>query len=231
VSRRRAIVVLRRDRDYVRAARDRWDEENHVPTIEGALKLERAGRAGAEAAGGAVMMHDIVRTTNEIVYDWYGEKNSCIFSSAVLLDVLHALGYTQARPVRVEASAHEPGRGWVIVGCRQRGRTAAPGMWKGHMAIMHGNMLLDPTLDQIGGQLPFSGPYDESWLHAWYAVDETGQATDVWTKYPGEGVYAVRYVLIRDREGWRGAPDWRRKGMRRDIANLVLDALQTEVAA
>jgi len=99
------------------------------------------------------------------------------------------------------------------------------------MGVLLDGTLLDPTLDQIDGLRPFSGPYAEDWEHAGYAVDPLGRATQWSTSYPGEGDYAVRYVLIRDRGGWRGAPDWRRKGTRRDIANLVLDTLQAEVAA
>jgi hypothetical protein len=180
-------------------------------------------------------LHQLVLVTNGIVNKWYGAANCCIFSSGVLLDVLHALGHEEARPVRIEAAAREPGGGWVVVGWRGNGTRQQPRVppdhWGGHMGVMLDGTLLDPTLNQIAGQLPFSGPYSEDWEHAWYAVDADGRATHVWTKYPGEGAYAVRYVLIRNREGWRGAPDWRRKGMRRDIARLVLDTLQTEVAA
>jgi hypothetical protein len=177
-----------------------------------------------------VDLHRLVRVTNRVGGDWYGDKASCIFASGVLLDVLHTLGHQQARPVRVEAAARDRHGAWVVAGMRGS-RATTPWGWAGHMGVLLDGTLLDPTLDQIDGKRPFSGPYAEDWEHAWYAVDPLGRATQGWTSYPGEGLYAVRYVLIRDREGWRGAPDWRRKSTRRDIANLVLDTLQTERAA
>jgi hypothetical protein len=171
---------------------------------------------------------DIVLRTNDVVTDWCGVPNCCIFGAAVLLDVLHARGYTTARPVRIEAAARDTTGGWTILGARGDGRrqpAASPGLWHGHMGVMVDGVLLDPTLDQIGGQLPFSGPYDEEWEHAWYAVNSTGEAKQIWTKYPGEGACRVRYVLIRDREGWAGAPDWRRKRERQSATRLVLSGL------
>jgi hypothetical protein len=175
-----------------------------------------------------VNLHDLVLTTNRVVADWYGAPNCCIFASGVLLDVLHARGYTGARPVRIEAAARDNKGAWVIAGSLGDGSrrpAASPGNWWGHMGVMVDGVLLDPTLDQISGQLPFSGPYDEEWEHAWYDVNSTGEAQQVWTTYPGEGVYRVRYVVIRDREGWASAPDWRGKRARQSVTRLVLSGL------
>jgi hypothetical protein len=173
-------------------------------------------------------LHEIVLRTNDVVGDWCGVPNCCIFGAAVLLDVLHARGYTTARPVRIEAAAHDRTSRWTILGSRGDGSrqpAASPGYWHGHMGVLVDGVLLDPTLDQISGQLPFSGPYDEEWEHAWYAVNSNGEAKQAWTTYPGEAVYRVRYVLIRDRVGWASAPDWRRKRQRQSAARRVLSEL------
>ena len=200
-----------------------------VTTLEpGEAKPDYAKHPGVVEAEVSMNLHDIVLKTNNVVANWCEVRNCCIFASGVLLDVLHARGYTNAQPVRIEAAARDDKGAWIIAGDRGDGSrqpAAAPGHWRGHMGVLVDGVLLDPTLDQISGQRPVSGPYAEDWWHAWYSVDESGKATRTWTTYPGEGVYAVRYVLIRDRQGWRGAPDWRRKRYRRHVTQLVLKEL------
>jgi hypothetical protein len=170
------------------------------------------------------VIHNIVLKTNEVVGAWYGAPNCCIFASAVLADVLHARGYTTARPLRIDAAARDRHGAWVVAGARGA-RASERSNWAGHMGVMVDGALPNPTLAQISGQLPFSGSYDEEWQRAWYAVNSTGEAKQVWTTYSGEGAYNVRYVVIRGRAGCISAPDWRRKRERQSVSRLVLSEL------
>jgi hypothetical protein len=87
-----------------------------------------------------------------------GSRDTCVLTSFALHDVLQHLGYN-SRPLRIEAAIFPDDRkfygtifgGWREPGFRQA--AAAPGMWKGHLAVVvDDRWLLDPTLDQANKQ-------------------------------------------------------------------------------
>src|SRR5689334_22884957 len=86
-----------------------------------------------------------------------GSLDTCILTSYALAAALTALGYADARPVRVEAASFPDNR--KLGGCTlgyagsyvgvERTRTR-DGYWCGHLAVCIGqSWLLDPTLDQV----------------------------------------------------------------------------------
>lgn len=168
----------------------------------------------------------LCRLANREAFAVCGIRNSCILTSAVLRDVLEHLGIP-AELMRVEAVSFGT-RGAVILGSEGDGtrrRAAAPSMWHGHLAVIAaGRFLLDPTLDQIDGQEPFTSEITDAWLR--------GEETLWWLdgipakRVTGSGQVAetLRYRALPHRGGWKRAPDFRYVTRRRPVVNAVLSA-------
>ena len=174
------------------------------------------------------------RFVHDAAYAESGRRNTCIFSSAALTDILVALGYT-ATMVRVETTvfaspAHQRrlkqrwGGATTLgsFGDGSRRPAAKPGMWSGHVAVLvtagpgfTQPVLCDPTIDQTGfvrGPVAVRVPAD------WWTPG--GRATLQWTS----GAFA--YVRAHpERKGWLGAPDYR-PAQRRAMVEAALEALR-----
>jgi hypothetical protein len=95
----------------------------------------------------------VCRLTNEVALDFNGgDPASCVLTSHALAYVLQALGH-DAYPLRVQARAYPAAMKsvMVVLGGLSDGyrRKASPGMWGGHLAVVAGGYLLDPTFDQV----------------------------------------------------------------------------------
>lgn len=166
----------------------------------------------------------ICRIANREAYRVYRHRSSCIFTSAALRDALETLGL-QAELLRVEARGAGT-KGLVILGSDGDGSrrpAAAPGMWRGHVAvIVEQRFLLDPTLDQIPGCAPFAGEVTDEWLR--------GDKTLWWVDgvravgFPGRDAdRAVRYHALPGRGGWKSAPDFRHGTRRRAVVAAIVE--------
>jgi hypothetical protein len=80
-----------------------------------------------------------------------------------------------------------------------------------------GNVLLDPTLDQVNDGYPYLG--------ATPMVVEFASGQTMFFVPSGYEGAEVRYRLFPGRGGWKAAPDFRFKTRRRPITELVLKKL------
>jgi hypothetical protein len=91
---------------------------------------------------------------NREIFKFYGRRDSCVFSTAVVCDVLTRFGI-DAKPLRVEAAVFDTkpgGRGVVLGGFSEpaQRKAAGEGMWHGHLVTLVDNeYLIDTTLDQV----------------------------------------------------------------------------------
>jgi hypothetical protein len=149
-------------------------------------------------------------------------RDTCIFTSAVLLDVLTGLGI-EAELMRVEAvsfgSPHATSLGSDGDGTRRP--AAGPGMWRGHLAVVAmRRYLMDPTLDQINGRDPLVGEITPRWLsgeHSMWWID--GEPAE--TLSLSQADHAVRYRAFPGRGGWKGAQAFRPTYRRALVASIL----------
>jgi hypothetical protein len=85
-------------------------------------------------------------------------RDTCILTSAALRD-----GYP-AEMMRIEAavSNHAVDPSACILGFDGDGskeQKASPGMWRGYVGVVTGNVLLDPTLDEVNDRYPYLGQF------------------------------------------------------------------------
>lgn len=161
-------------------------------------------------AGVAVVRHGLLvhlrHAVNRAIRGPDGETNYCLFASAVLQDVLKALGL-EASVMRVETSLSP-----------DTDHKASVGLGRHVIAIADGQYLLDATLDQANEE-------DGMAFQPLVAV-----APRWWFKggrpifIPTDGG-VVRYVAVPKRSEFKYAPDFRpsrRRAMVRQLLHLLL---------
>jgi hypothetical protein len=96
-------------------------------------------------------LQQLVTTANQVAARFNGSRSTCVLTSYALCEVLQRLGYT-SRPLRIEAAVFPDDRkfcGTILGGWTGSRRSASPGKWWGHLAVVvKDDWLLDPTLDQ-----------------------------------------------------------------------------------
>jgi hypothetical protein len=96
---------------------------------------------------------------NKIILAFYGERGSCIFSTAIVCDVLAHYGF-DTRPLRVQATVlptkpRELGCTLGSNGDGSRQPAAGNGKWRGHLVTLVDNQyIVDTTLDQVNDTEP-----------------------------------------------------------------------------
>jgi hypothetical protein len=141
-----------------------------------------------------------------------GAADTCVLSSYALAAALTDLGYTGARPVRVEASSTPDDRKLLSCFLGNRGsRRARDGYWCGHLAVCIGqNWLLDPTLDQSNGAWADAGinvgPVAAPLTPQFWDLDLPVWTRLVWVRFPA---VSTRYALV-PQKGFARAGDARR---------------------
>jgi hypothetical protein len=97
-------------------------------------------------------LQDFATIANREIFNIYGARDSCIFSTAVVCDVLAHFG-AKAEPLRVTTAIFPVNGNGLILGSDGGGvrrRAAKPGYWKGHLvSLVEDQYLVDTTLDQI----------------------------------------------------------------------------------
>src|SRR6266478_8795096 len=97
--------------------------------------------------------------SNKIILAFYGERGSCIFSTAIDCDVLAHYGF-DTRPLRVQATVlptkpREHGCTLGSNGDGSRQPAAGHGKWRGHLVTLVDNQyIVDTTLDQVNDTEP-----------------------------------------------------------------------------
>jgi hypothetical protein len=177
-----------------------------------------------------VLTHDVSLEYND------GYPATCVLTSAALWEILERLGYP-ARMMRIQASIHHDAH-WndgVILGSFGDGTwrpASQPGMWKGHVGVVVGDVLLDPTLDQVnGGRLwagatPMAVQFVEnggprSFTDA-FGTTRHWIAETVFCVPIGDNGAEARFTLFPNKCGWKSAGDFRAKYRRRPIVEKVL---------
>jgi hypothetical protein len=176
-------------------------------------------------------LHQLTLGINRAAYRETGDRANCILASGALMDLLHARR-VEARCIRAEVVAtprdgtnHRRGLGMFSDGSRLP--AAAPGMWAGHLVVVAGDVLLDPTLDNIADEpgyeylKPFAGQIVSVSPHGamWFTVDDAGVGTSV-PSFPGSD---VRYRLYPDLGGWKNAGMFRLR-IRARVAAMAVAA-------
>lgn len=154
------------------------------------------------------MLSDLERAcalANAAAYEVYGVRNTCVATSHALVAYLEQSGI-ESGPVRVGAKVFP--RCSCAARCYGSGQhcgsvflghdlaAAAPGMWRGHLVVVAGDFLLDPTLDQVNKEHVHLHPMVLELPNGWHAG---GQA--IFTDAEGT---EVRYHKYRRQVGWKG---------------------------
>lgn len=155
---------------------------------------------------------------NAMAYALRLERNTCVLTSHALVAYLREVEGLDAAPVRVEVHVHARERGhghalgWDGDGSRRRG--AGPGMWHGHLAVVCGDFLLDPTIDQVNdGKVnlrPLVLPLPSGWNDGFPVIFTDAEGTD------------ARYSKYRRQVGWKSAGDARPSHWR-PVVDLMLE--------
>jgi len=172
---------------------------------------------------------DFVLLANQLIFEFYESRASCIFSTGVICDVLNARGI-QAEPLRVTCATfpmpNGPGGVLGSDGCGQRMAAASPGCWHGHLVtLVNGIYLLDSTVDQINdkhslGAFPVAIHLpDTEWFNP-PAHNPQYHWTGLLRLFPDS---VTRYSQYHRQNGWQHAADWTRKKMRKACAQILLD--------
>jgi hypothetical protein len=183
--------------------------------------INRCVRESANAGVAVIRQGRLVqicRAVNDAISDADGNTNYCIFASAILQDVLMALGH-EAGVMRVEAALSlDPNHDKVVIlgliGGDIRLRPP-PDMWSGHLiAIADGQYLLDATLDQVNERhgMAFE-PLVAVAPRWWFDGDKP-------IFIPVDGRVA-RYTAFPNRGGFKYAPDFRPSRRREIVRDLV----------
>jgi hypothetical protein len=180
----------------------------------------------------------IVKTTQKIlaafcllanreIFNYYGSRASCVFSTAVVCDVLRRFNI-QAEPLRVTAAVFpsEKGAGCILgsEGDGTRGPRSGPDMWKGHLvSLVEEKFLVDTTLDQVRDNHPgiIVEPCvihlpDTEWFRS--PCSTRGYHWTVLTLFPGS---VVRYSSFPRQNGWKNAGDFRPCRRKKIVERLV----------
>jgi hypothetical protein len=163
-----------------------------------------------------VDLHRLTAAINAAAFEETGHRANCILASGALMDVLHARGI-EAQCVRAEVVAAprtggRTARSLGLFGDGSRLPAAGPGMWHGHLVIVAGDVLLDPTLDNIADEpgyeylCPFAARLvGDLEATRWYDLDAHGVGVEV-PRGLGRWPYSdVRYKLFPGLGGWKNA--------------------------
>jgi hypothetical protein len=170
-------------------------------------------------------LHRISRAVGEAAKMETGDLTNCILASGALMDLLRKLD-VDARCVRAEVAV-SPRTGerhaYILgsLGDGSRRPAAEPGMWNGHLVVVAGDVLLDPTLDQIAAAAEEDGRDGYDYLCAfaapitdtprsarggmWFTLDDVGIGTPIPTWHGSD----VRYNICPEMGGWKNAPLFR----------------------
>jgi hypothetical protein len=164
----------------------------------------------------------LCRLANREAFAIFERRDSCITTSAALMDVLRVLGIN-ADVMRVCAMVFKDTTRTACSlgsdGDGTRRPAAGPGMWRGHLAVIaDGRFLMDATLDQANdtdpdfGAEPFVSEIEPAFLTDRHAL--------LWGT---TGPSRVRYYPLPGRGGWKSAPAFR-LWQRRDLIDAILSA-------
>lgn len=169
------------------------------------------------------------RLANREIYRYYGDRGSCVFSTATVCEVLTHFGF-KAVPLRVEAALfHDDPKSYGCIlgsnGDGTRRPAAGKDRWIGHMAsVVEGVYLLDSTLDQANDNNPH--------LHARPVVIDL--RTTTWFEPNLRGGQCTGLLRLWDDVQVRYSPAWRQTGFRhagdfrpcrrRDIVKILITA-------
>jgi len=169
-------------------------------------------------------LHRLTVSVSEAAHHETGHRANCILASGALIDILAVRG-VEARCIRAEVVATPRDRGQHRSGSRSLGSfgdgtrlpAAPPGMWNGHLIIVAGDVLLDPTLDNIADEegyeylKPFAGPITDTPRSPrggmWFTLDDAGIGTQIPTWFSSD----VRYNLYPDLGGWKNTGMFRKR--------------------
>jgi hypothetical protein len=172
---------------------------------------------------------------NRAIFEFYESRASCIFSTAVVCDVLRqTLNWPHIYPMRVEAAVfRERGPGCILgsAGDGTRRPAAEPGMWRGHLVTViqdsdgDEEYLIDTTLDQVNDNHPEldAKPCVVYLPHTPWREPPRWEGALKWTgNMPifGNGA-TVRYVEFHRQNGWKSAGDFRLNRRKRLVERLM----------
>jgi hypothetical protein len=166
---------------------------------------------------------------NREILDFYGTRGSCIFSTAVVCDVLNHLGIASI-PLRVTAAAFrpDPHKTGCVLGSEGDGTrrlAARRDHWYGHLvSLVEEKFLMDTTLDQMNDHHPEIGATPcVIYLPGTEWNNEPGCWTGLLTMF-GNGS-TLRYSKFHRQNGWKSAGDFRPR-RRREIVQSLLGMAQ-----
>jgi hypothetical protein len=199
-----------------------------APSIQNELRPQRV------TAGSILLMNieldklkDFAIVANREIFKFCRNRASCIFSTAVVCDVLTHFGM-KSEPLRVTTGAFPDKGTGVILGSDGDGEkrpAAKPGHWKGHLvSLVEDQYLIDTTLDQInrrgsckvGKPVVIYLPDTEWWEERPFSRDL--RLTGVLPLLPG---LSVRYSKYHRQNGWKSAPDFRPGIHKTAVARLI----------
>jgi hypothetical protein len=162
---------------------------------------------------------------NREIRRYYGRPDSCVFSTAVIVEVLTHFNL-KAEPLRVEAAVFPEDRkrhGCILgsFGDGTRRSAAGKGMWLGHLVtLVAGYYLLDSTIDQV--KVPGVQPIVLDLRQTkWFKQNPPYRGT-LWTGVlrPWPGIQA-RYTMFHRQNGWKHAGDFRSCRRKEMVALLI----------
>jgi hypothetical protein len=168
-------------------------------------------------------VQDMCALFNREIFEFYESRDSCIFSTAVVCDVLRrTLDWPHIHPMRVEAAVfpEKNGPGCVLgsAGDGSRLPAAEPGMWHGHLVTViqdsdgDDEYLIDTTLDQVNINHPEldARPCVVYLPHTRWQEPPRWEGALKWTGNMhlfGNGT-TVRYCKFHRQNGWKSAADF-----------------------
>jgi hypothetical protein len=165
---------------------------------------------------------------NREILRFYGRPDSCVFSTAVIVEVLTYFGL-KAEPIRVEAAIFPDDRnlfGCILGGFGDGSRRKAPdrSMWHGHLvSLVEDRYLLDSTLDQV--QVPGVGPLVIDLRKTkWFDPDALYRGlpwTAVLRPWPTARLSRRDTPCSTARVGWKHAGDFR-PCRRKEIVEMLI---------
>lgn len=167
----------------------------------------------------------LTKAANRIAYQETGIRDTCILTSAALLETLAALGIpVEALRVRaaVRGKERKPKQYGCVLGSIDAGTrmpAAKPDHWHGHLVVIaESRWLLDATLDQCnkGHRHLCARPFVAEVTLAFLTGEEYFQSTTD----PRDS--HVSYLAYPNRGGWKHAPDFKFANHRKGIVRRLL---------
>ncbi len=164
---------------------------------------------------------------NAEIFQYYGDRGSCIFSTATVCDVLTHFGL-QAEPLRVEAALfHDAPKSYGCIlgsmGDGTRRPAAGKDKWHGHLvSVINDRYLLDSTLDQANDTSPHLKAKPvviDLTTTTWFEPDlRGGQCTGLLRLWDD---VQIRYSPAWHQTGFRHAGDFRASRRRELVPHLI----------